>query len=980
MEKLRADFILLYLIIILLSSCKHEPKNDLSGFVLESGFNITKVASEPLIKDPVDLEFGTHGEAYVLEMPGYPFEDVFSKVILLKDRDKDGIFDDSKVFAENLQLGSSILLFRKGLLVAAPPYLLYIEDKNGDEISDHVDTLMSGFSTGNLQHNYNGLTYGLDGWIYAVNGGNSGQPFWWGDTTSRIDLRGQDFRFNLNSKKLERIGRSSGGFGLAMDEWDHPFETHNLNHISNLVYSGRYQSNLKTTIGHSLLNISDHEENGLARIYPIGEQESRVNHPEQSGYFSGSCGITYYNNGRLGPDLQHTVWVADVVLNLIHIDKISSNGAALRASRLLDHRDFLASSDRSFRPVNMSAGPDGAMYIVDMHRKVIEHPEWIPDEIENTLDMNEGKEKGRIYKITLQSGEPSIFDYSKLDSFDGRLACLGDDNQWVRKTAHRLILEHNPDDLQIIKLKELTLRGNEMSRLHALWILNSLRKVSDQELLNGLKDPSSGIREQSLLMVENRLDSNDMILNACIQLLTDENQRTRMQAALSTSVINQKTFNMHRQDILSAIFAAVHLPMDEWNTSALSLASKFSPVALFDQVITLPNSKNKNKLLITLALLASASDQDMTSLMQSLSSTKISDQIKSEIILNLSLKPNGQSTSDQLKKSIQTLELSKDKQLIGALAQLRNKMGWPMSNKFRLFSEEALHRVLLQNIPDSERLEYLNLLDLAPFDLKSSVLFACLQNNQPVSLQQAALQQLSKVSDVKVGFELIRAWATLSPQTRRSASDILLYKQIHHPALLDGLEKGTINIGEMNFDLERRRRLLWWTDDENIKKRAQALFSDAGVTTRQEAIDKMYGAIKLQGSVDKGARIFEGLCSQCHQYGSVGQKVGPVLTEINRKSKETLLHDILDPNAATDPKYISHQIETLEGEIHIGIIDAESDLSITIKKMGGTTLVLNKKDIKSLTALGKSLMMEGLEGNMTVQDMADLLAYLQSNK
>ena len=203
-------------------------------------------------------------------------------------------------------------------------------------------------------------------WIYAVNGGNSGQPFWWGDTTSRIDLRGQDFRFNLNSKKLERIGRSSGGFGLAMDEWDHPFETHNLNHISNLVYSGRYQSNLKTTIGHSLLNISDHEENGLARIYPIGEQESRVNHPEQSGYFSGSCGITYYNNGRLGPDLQHTVWVADVVLNLIHIDKISSNGATLRASRLLDHRDFLASSDRSFRPVNMSAGPDGAMYIVDM--------------------------------------------------------------------------------------------------------------------------------------------------------------------------------------------------------------------------------------------------------------------------------------------------------------------------------------------------------------------------------------------------------------------------------------------------------------------------------------------------------------------------------------------------------------------------------------------------------------------------------------
>jgi putative heme-binding domain-containing protein len=120
------------------------------------------------------------------------------------------------------------------------------------------------------------------------------------------------------------------------------------------------------------------------------------------------------------------------------------------------------------------------------------------------------------------------------------------------------------------------------------------------------------------------------------------------------------------------------------------------------------------------------------------------------------------------------------------------------------------------------------------------------------------------------------------------------------------------------------------------------------------------------------------VCSQCHIYGSKGEDVGPVLTEIDRKSKESLMHDILDPNAAVDTRYINHRAETYSGEVHMGIVDAETDQSITIKKMGGETVTINKGDIKSFTSLGSSLMMEGLEGNMTPQDLADLLTFLQT--
>ena len=206
----------------------------------------------------------------------------------------------------------------------------------------------------------------------------------------------------------------------------------------------------------------------------------------------------------------------------------------------------------------------------------------------------------------------------------------------------------------------------------------------------------------------------------------------------------------------------------------------------------------------------------------------------------------------------------------------------------------------------------------------------------------------------------------------------MLYKEIYHDALLTGLENGTINIGEMNFDLERRRQLLWWTDNETTKRRAEKLFSDAGVTTRLEAITSMKEALTLTGSKSKGAKVFKSSCGLCHMYGAVGQNVGPILTEINRKSKEAIMHEILDPNAAVDTKYINHRLVTNSGDVHMGIVDSETDEFITIKKMGGATATVSKKDIKTFNSLGTSLMTEGLEATMTTQDMADLLAFLQN--
>ncbi len=315
--------------------------------------------------------------------------------------------------------------------------------------------------------------------------------------------------------------------------------------------------------------------------------------------------------------------------------------------------------------------------------------------------------------------------------------------------------------------------------------------------------------------------------------------------------------------------------------------------------------------------------------------------------------------------------------MLDKITLLRKSLGLPPSPEFIQFSQNALLNVPNTSLPDSVRIQQLGMLELLPFEEKKEVLFDCIRNNQPHALQEGALRQLSNYQEEEIGQKIVEVWNELSPTTRRYASDLLVYVEAHHDALLTALEQGKINIGEMNFDLERRRMLLRWTDNIKTRERAQALFTDAGVNNREQALESMHAATELSGSAIDGEKIFLTVCSNCHKYGAIGTQVGPALTEINRKSKATLLHDILDPNAAVDPKYINHLVETHDGAIHTGIVSAETDVSVTIQKIGGEKITIPKSEIASFRSLGSSLMMEGLENTMSVQQMADLLTFLQ---
>ncbi len=973
-----------------ITSCQPGSPDVPAGFELHPDFRMELVAAEPLTFDPVALGFDEKGRTFVLEMPGYPLRDEASRLILLEDENGDGIYDRRHVYADGLGAACSFMPYRGGMLVAAPPELLWLKDTNEDNTADKRTVLMEGFTDGNLQHNVNALTYGLDNWIYAANGGNSGRPFFPKKSGEKLDLRGDDFRFRIEEKRLERVGESSGGFGLAFDNWGRLFETHNLEHVSNLVFPGYYIEGLPVEPSHTLTVISDHEENGLSRIYPIGEQETRVNHPEQSGYFSGACGITHYGGGAFPERFNGQLFVADVVLNLVHLDLLSPDGASFKASRNREKVEFLASMDRAFRPVYLTTGPDGALYLIDMHRNVIEHPEWIPDEIEATLDLKAGRDKGRVYRITPRKGWVPARPQLDINRPEGLVKALEDKNQWVRMTAQRLMVG-SQDEAFIPLLEALYQRtAYPLARLHCLWALEGLGALNNSLLARAFRDTSAGVRENALKIAEIHLDSHPEWIEPILKMALDENARVRMQAALTLSTLSEEHYRPRAEAIISTLSRMLAtLPADEWSAMAVAAAARKDAVAFCNRLLAEPrDSLDENQLGVALTLARLTGRQNnlgqTRELLNILHTSQVARQWeKTALIEALAYgwessegSKEGAPSGSSLLATLESIEQDDSPATFRATGRLRKAIGLPVSQKMSRQIKAALAVVSDRQLPVEERLALLQLIALEEFASKKQALYALLDNREPLALQKEALAQLWEANDPNVARHFVECWPTLGPEARKLAGDILLYKTYNHGLLLSALENNTIRPGELNFDLERRRVLLF-SDDKLTRTRAEALFSDAGVTTRKEAIEKMRPALALPGDVEKGKAVFEKLCGTCHRYGPIGQDVGPVLTEINRKSKESLLHDILDPNAAVDTKYLNHQARTRDGNIYSGMIQREGDSEITLKMAGGPEITLKKERIEQLSSLGISLMPEGLESGMSHQDMAGLLAFLQ---
>lgn len=954
----------------------------LATFELHPDFRLELAAIEPAVMDPVDLEFDERGRPFVIEMPGYPFPAAPGKVVLLKDEDGDGRWETRHVFAEGFPVADSLLPWNGGILVASPPDLLFLKDTDGDDVADVREVLLSGFAVANPQHNFNGLTYGLDNWIWGANGGNSGAVFWPDAPDEKRPMRFDDFRVDFRARRFETVGRSTGGFEITFDAFGRMFGTHNLMHIRQLVMPGWYVRDLPVGREGTLANISDHEEGGTARAYPIGEQETRVNHPEQSGYFSGACGIRWYGGGAFGEGFEDSVYVCDVVLNLVHQDKLSHIGTHYTASRAREGVDFLASTDRAFRPVNLTVGPDGAMYVVDMHRDVIEHPEWIPDEIEQGLDLEAGKQQGRIFRIVPKKGLAAISVRYDRENVAAVVADLAHANQWRRTTAQRLLVEWQDEAAEAL-VAELLTHENPHARVHALYTLAGLDALSDQQLFTALRDRDLGVRENALKLSEPRLQESEQLRKAVTARVHDGEPRVRMQAALTLSTLPDVPLE-------AFLKVAESRPKDAWTRLAALTGFQRAPgdaaAALLSRPRLLAAEGGADLLAQTVYLVGErgsahgisgvmAAAADVAALKPAIRAAALDG-----LADGLDKRDDAVWRSAILAESGAVLDAllnDADLNIVRAAWRVADLAGREWNERQEQLIADA--RVMAQNgeAPLPQRIEALALLAFAPDEDRVDLLFDLLDTKHPPELQRAAIDQLDDIGGTEVAARLIAIWDELGRGVLAPASDILLYQGSNHDQLLTALEEGKLSLGQLNLHLERRRVLLR-SGREDVRERAAKLFTDAGVVTRKEALEKMRPALELTGDPAKGRLVFQELCMQCHRIGGEGVNLGPDLTEISRKSRETLLHDIVDPNAAVDTEYISYAIETHDGTFVSGIVASETDAAVTLRAALGEETTIARSAIKEMFTSGLSIMPEEMEVDLDPQAMADLLAFLQA--
>lgn len=999
-------FLQLLLFLPVMISCRNSrppqhglsPEEALSTFELAPGFQIELVASEPLISDPVAMEIDEYGRMYVVEMHGYPLDKTGSgKIKLLNDTDGDGQMDKSIVFAEGLVLPTGIMRWKKGVMVTDPPNVMYFEDSDGDGKADIRDTLLTGFALSNPQHNVNNPLLGIDNWIYighepAVTPkvyekefGDRGTDVYY--TAQKDSPRlpdnalGRSIRFRPDRMQLETLSGNTQ-FGHSFDTWGRHLLVSNANHIMHEVIADAYlRRNPELLVSNATQSISDHGD--AADVYPI------TKNPDHQlltdiGVFTSACGLTFYQGGLFPSPFDSVSFVAEPVSNIVHADIVRDKGASFSASRLYDHTEFLASTDAWFRPVNMYTGPDGALYICDYYRQIIEHPEWMADEVVKSGALYNGMDQGRIYRIT-PKGTPHASWAAGLklgDATDAQLVeKLADPNIWWRRNAQRLLTDRKAKEA-IPTLIQTT--GNTQSpagRLHALWTLEGLDELRPEHIIKALHDTIAGIRENAIRLSEPFLTTSPELVNKLYPLQNDSNAKVRFQLACSLGYINTAEAAEARKNIL---FRDIN---DPWiQIAALSAKPAFQSNLLTTVLTRFKDDVPAYTSLVEHLSAMSAAGGDaavISSLMRKALQTKAGNNAgwQAAVLKGLARGMRNKKDYAPFEKEqellLQSAFTHPSPDIRNAGLQLLQVMGLPKGEQTKTRLERSARTAADQRGPIEERLEAIQFLSLGDPSHNADLLKSLISPTEPTAIQLAALRTLSAIPGTMISHYLLEHWTSLTPALRDAGINSFMRGDDRITLLLDAIEADKIDPSVIGWP---RSVALMAQGNETLRKRSRALLSKQ--EGERSAIIKAYlPALSLKSNADSGKMVYQKNCAICHQVGGAyGVAFGPDLGTIRNRRPESVMNDILNPGLSIADGYDIWLLQLTSGETVQGLIETETPTAITLNNYGGQKTTIARHDIQSLKALGMSAMPAGLEKQITPQQMSNLLAFIQQAK
>jgi putative membrane-bound dehydrogenase-like protein len=924
----------------------------LESLEVAEGFRVELVASEPLVVDPVAIAFGIQGELWVCQMSDYPtgMDGQFSpggSVRRLVDLDGDGKFDRGDTFLEQVPFPTGVLPWRDGVLICAAPDILWARDTTGDGRADQVQKLFSGFATHNYHARVNSLRYGLDGWVYGSGGlfGGVIQSFVGGDA---VDVTGRDFRIQPDTGRIEPVSGQTQQ-GRSRNDWGDWFGCDNSMLVRHYpLVDHYYQRNVYVIPPPAFVAVSYAPDPG--QVFGIS-QATRLPLSGPANRVTAACGLTVYRDDWFGGEWRGDLFVCESVGNLVTHLRLQESGVTFRGHRLpeLSNQEFLASRSPWFRPVEAISGPDGALWIVDMCRWVIEHPQWVPAEILNTLNVRAGENAGRIFRV-VRDGRTGRKWSNLVDASAAELVnTIGSPNGYLRDLAMQMLVWREERSAAPL-LRDLFDRALPLVQIQVLAALDGLGCLQESDVVNGLRSTDRELRRHAIRLAEQfpslhplAADLTDSMLHRGGRL---EQQWLWSLGEFPPGIAASALAKGVQHDVVND---------NEYLISAAqsSLTSE-TAIAVVEKILDQGPQTfiNSPSLADWIALASSLSPEDGPELAARF------------VIMN-------DSAVDPLERC-------------GWLAASWDRFQTPVDVQSRTLDRLTTVRRAAETVlhderqSDQRRVVAIRLLARSALTAtEQESLISLLQPHFSLELQRAAMDALGRVELTSDHLNIFAHWTAMTPTTREIILSNLFARPSGVKLVMQGIQTNRLSVRDL--DPARRQQLLLFPD-ETIRDAARQVLASPTEPNSAEYGSLLASVLSFTGRGSNGRDVFRRSCSACHVLEGFGHAVGPDLAGLANRSPSVLLESIAVPDRNVDARYQQYLAVLRDGRVFMGMMADESAGSFSLVAANNERHSIRRNQIDQLRSTNKSLMPEELANDLSHQELADLLAYLQQTR